>query len=384
MKAAISSRKIAALIALSVGALALWWYFRPFPWLGAVMALLSGVFTYFILNTRRVERYRRFFFIGVFLVVLVSFLVIIEIWNPGFILGWAPSHLSWMEYYIAGEPPGALSFPCNRVVSQIFLGRAYYLTGMGAWQTPFPATMGAFLLAMMPFLITGIVFGRGFCGWVCPFGGLPEAMSSGKKERWKLGFLTREVATGKGSRYTVLKEWVRDTKYGVLLAVILLSVFLSFPAVCALCPALWLSFMPVFWIVMALTVIFAIVLPFMNKHRWWCHICPNGAICTLLDKISFFRVRIDQQKCIKCMQCVQQCPMYAMTPSHVEGKGNPNTDCIRCGRCMETCPTEAIDIYWLKTRQKARSLFISLAIIAVLAWYIWFIAIMGDRIFGQL
>lgn len=47
---------------------------------------------------------------------------------------------------------------------------------------------------------------------------------------------------------------------------------------------------------------------------------------------------------------------------------------------METCPTEAIDIYWFGTKRKARSIFISLAIIAVLAWYIWFIVIIVDKL----
>jgi polyferredoxin len=380
MKPAANSKKLALLPAIIVGGFTFWWYFNPYPWLGAVMAVLSGVFVYFILNTRRLERYRRFFFIGIFVVVGASFLVIIRVWDPGFILDWASHHISWMEYYIVGEAPGAQSFPCNRVVSQVFLGDSTYLAGLGTWQVAFPSTMGTFLWVMLPFLATGIIFGRSFCGWICPFGGLPDAMTSGNKASYKMDFLTKDSLSAKGKPYAVLKEWVKDTKFGVLLAVILLSVFLAFPAVCALCPALWLAYLPVFWMVLGLIVIFAVALPILNKHRWWCHICPIGAICSLLDKVSFFRIRIDQQKCIQCMKCVQTCPMYAMAPNNVEGKGKPNMDCIRCGRCMEKCPTEAIDIYWFGTWRKARSIFISLAVIAVLAWYVWFIVIMVDKL----
>ncbi len=367
-------------MALLVGGFAFWWYFSPFPWLGALMALVGGLFTYLILTTRRIERFRRLFFIGLFVVVFTSFFIIIEVWNPDIILSWAPEHLSWMEYYIEGEAPGALSFPCNRSVPQVFFGQATYLTNLFSWQTPFPTTLGAFLMAMSPFLITGIVFGRGFCGWVCPFGGLPEVMATGEKERWQLNFLNKNIKTADGFQYTTPKEWVKDTKYGILLAIILLSVFLSFPVVCALCPALWLSFIPVFWVVTGLVVVFVIVLPFINKRRWWCYnICPIGAICSLLDKISLFRIKIDKQKCIRCMSCVKKCRMYAMAPDYVDGKGTPNTNCIRCGRCMDVCPTEAIDINLVTTPLKAKRLFISLAVIAVMAWYIWFVTILWDK-----
>ncbi len=383
MKPAVSSSKQAILMALLVGGFALWWYFIPFPWLGSIMAVLSGVFTYFILTTKRMERLRRFFFIGVFTVVFISFSVIIEIWDPSYILSWAPEHLSWMEYYIpAGESFGSLSFPCNRMIPQVFFGQATYLPGLWAWQATFPTSLSALLLAMVPLLVTGVVFGRGFCGWVCPFGGLTEAMAIGKKERWQLNFLKKKANTSSGFRYTGLKEWVKDAKFGVLLAMILLAIFLAFPIVCILCPALWLSVMPVFWTVIGFIVVFAIVLPIMTKRRWWCHICPIGACTSILDKVSFFRIRIDKEKCTKCLNCVKKCRMYALIPDDVEGKGAPNTDCIRCGRCIEACPTEAIDMYWFRTSRKARYLFISLAIIAVLAWYIWFIVIIGDRLIG--
>ncbi len=80
------------------------------------------------------------------------------------------------------------------------------------------------------------------------------------------------------------------------------------------------------------------------------------------------------------MDCVQECRMFALTPNLVASSGVPDADCIRCGRCVETCPEEAIDMHWFGTFRKARGIFIPLILIAILAWYIWFIVILAEKI----
>jgi polyferredoxin len=347
MKPAVSSNKWAIPAAALVGGFALWWYLHPFPWLGAIMAVLFGAFTFAILTTRRMEQLRRVLYIGIFAMVLVSLTVIITSLGLDSFLAWASLHEK--AYYISGQTLGTLSYPCTREIPQVLLGRATYLTGVGLWQTNFPDNLKGFLLLMVPYFATAIVFGRGTCGWVCPFGGLNEVMVTGKKERWQLNFLKKADTTVGGSRYAGLKTWVKDIKYGMLVAVILLSIFF-FPIVCAYCPVFWLSAMPVFWTIMVLLLIFAIILPFMTKRRWWCHICPLGATFALMDKISFFRVRIEKKKCSQCMDCVQECRMFALTPN------------------------------LFGTFRKARGIFISLILIAILAWYIWFIVILAEKI----
>jgi polyferredoxin len=378
VKPAVRSNKNALLAALLVGGFGLWWYFKPFPWLGAIMGLFGGGFTYLVLTTKRMERCRRVYYIGLFGVALVGLTLIISNMGLTDFLSWAASHQK--EYYLPGQSLGVLSYPCTREITQVFFGRAVFLPGLGLWQTTFPSSMKSFLIVMVPFVITGVVFGRGFCGWLCPFGGLNEAMVTGKKERWNLKFAKEGAPTDSEYPYTGLKGWVKDIKYGVLLSIVLLSVSLAFPVVCVFCPTFWLSAMPLFWVIMGLIILFAIILPFMTKHRWWCHVCPLGAVFALFNKISFFQIKIDKKKCIKCLDCVQECRMYALTPDAVQGQGTPSADCIRCGRCIETCPEEAVDMYLLGTSRKVRSIFISLAIAAGIAWYIWFIDILANKI----
>ncbi|MHA2066105.1 MAG: 4Fe-4S binding protein, partial [Candidatus Thorarchaeota archaeon] len=288
MKPAVSSKKTALLPAILVGGFALYWYFVPFVWLGIIMAIIFGGFTFYILNTKRMERLRRPFFIALFASVFITLIIVIFDTGISSFLRWVDLHEP--EYYLPGQSVGALSYPCTRQIPQVLLGRADFMVGHGKWVTTFPSSLEQFLVLLAPFVLTGIMFARGFCGWICPLGGLPEAFVTGKKERWKLTLFKKRTTTKRGFRYEGLKEWVKDTKYGLLLAIILLSIFFSFPLVCIFCPVLWLESFTIFVVIMTTIFVFAIVLPFMTKRRWWCLICPAGAAFSLLQKISLFRV----------------------------------------------------------------------------------------------
>jgi len=377
MKPAVKSKKRALIAALIVGGFGLWWYFDPFPWLGAVVGILAGLFVYYLLTSSRMETGRRLFFIGLNLMVIASIVVVIAQMGMGTFLRWADIHEK--EYYLQGQTSsGTQSFPCTRDVPQVWLGKAAYLDYASSWNIKFPTTLGAFLITLIPYIAIGLLFGRGVCGWLCPFGGLTEIFVTGKKVRWKLDGLKRKVSTKSGFSYAGLKEWVKDTKYGLLITVVLLSIFLSFPLVCVFCPVFWLEPLFILWIMLAFIIVFAIILPFMTKRRWWCLICPIGACFGLVNRISFFRIKVDKNKCIKCYDCVDECRMYTITPETIEKDKNPGDDCTRCGRCMEACPEDAIDIYFMDTGKKVRTAFIALTIIAALSLYIWFVLIMVD------
>ena len=64
--------------------------------------------------------------------------------------------------------------------------------------------------------------------------------------------------------------------------------------------------------------------------------CPAG-VCR-----SLFRYSIDQDLCIGCGSCVEQCHAGAIVETE-EGCYSINPDlCTRCGVCVETCASEAI------------------------------------------
>lgn len=343
------------------------------------MSLLSGFFTYSILSTRRMERWRKPFFIGLFIFVFTTLTANVLFLGFNSFMNWVK--LWNADYFTPGaSTSGVTPFPLPGIVPAIILGRAQFITQESLWHTAFPNSLATFFFFMIPYIITFLVFDRGFCGWLCPFGGLPEAMITGKKARWNLNILMRKPSTPGGfslTGLTGLKGWVEWVRYGFLVFVILWSFLAGFSIINIISPALWLKSMPVFWIGSVVVVVFAVVLPFMTNRRWWCYIlCPVGSTLSLFHKISLFRVKIDKRKCNECMDCVQECRYFAMTPQGVEKGGPMSGNCIKCGRCIEACPEEAIDISWLGKSKNVRGPFITLMIATILAWYLWFVVLL--------
>ena len=82
-------------------------------------------------------------------------------------------------------------------------------------------------------------------------------------------------------------------------------------------------------------------------YRPFCkYLCPLGGIYSLFNRISVFRLRFDESKCVGCKQCSKVCKM------NVDPCKNPDhTECIRCGLCAEVCPTDALRMNFTKAKK---------------------------------
>jgi polyferredoxin len=76
-------------------------------------------------------------------------------------------------------------------------------------------------------------------------------------------------------------------------------------------------------------------------YRPWCHFfCPFGLVGWLVEKVSFFKIKVDYDKCISCRACSKACPSTVMDAILKQDRVIP--DCFSCGTCIETCPVNAI------------------------------------------
>lgn len=204
-------------------------------------------------------------------------------------------------------------------------------------------------------LLIGALLGRFVCGFLCPFGWIQDLLH-------KIPF-PRKCKTFRGDKL------LRKVKYGILLIfVILLPLFLvdilgqGTPWFCKLiCPAGMLEGgiplvllnqglrSAIGWlyawkgVILGCTVLLSIWI-----YRPFCkYLCPLGAIYSLFNPISIFRLRVDREKCTQCGACAKACGMHlnpVQTPNHPE--------CIRCGACQNTCPSGAIHCGIMRSYEK--------------------------------
>ncbi|WP_371381284.1 4Fe-4S dicluster domain-containing protein [Sporomusa aerivorans] len=192
------------------------------------------------------------------------------------------------------------------------------------WQQEIPSWVELPLLILMATL----VWGRVFCGWVCPFGAFLMLID----KMGRLFFKAVPVIRIKGLYF------IQPVRYYWLFFLVI--VFgLGSNWVLFFTPFVLLSHEiirtlqgDVPW---ALAGISVATLMF---SRLWCSVlCPTGVLLSAVARLRLFRYQI-AGKCVHCEQCAQACSVGAA----VAASGIAKDGCLACGDCGRVCPTKSI------------------------------------------
>lgn len=233
--------------------------------------------------------------------------------------------------------PGLNCYSCPGATGACPLGALQ--AQLGGWKHGF-----AFYTAGL-LIFFGAIFGRLICGFLCPFGFIQDLLNRVRTKKIRV-----PKKTDKALRYV---------KYGILAVfVILLPIFLvdayglSTPWFCKLlCPAGtleggiplvlgneglraaigWLFSWKVFTLIVIVTLSLFISRPFCK------YICPLGAIYSLFNRVSIYKMKLDENRCTHCGACSRKCPMNIDVTKDIDGP-----ECIRCNECKHICPHGAI------------------------------------------
>jgi len=187
------------------------------------------------------------------------------------------------------------------------------------------------LIAFGIFLLMVILANKFICSWGCQFGTLQDLIFR----------LNRNRKDSKGLFGQVKIPFIVSNSIRILffLIMILVAFFWAADIIGAIDP--FKIFKPqVIGIVGGLFIGLILVLS-LFVYRPWCYFfCPFGLVGWLAEKVSFFKIKVDYDKCISCEACSKACPSTVMDAILKQDRVIP--DCFSCGTCIETCPVNAI------------------------------------------
>ena len=237
------------------------------------------------------------------------------------------------------------------------------------------AVASALLLSLITLAFT-LIFGRWFCGWICPFGTVHHWFTSMRGIKGKDKIKTDGYSVWQKSKYYVLVIILAGAFFGANMAGWLdpFSFFFRamatavFPLINAGLQGLFdwtyevnpiglsvisepiygvlrqyfLAFsQPHYFWGMLFGVLFGVIIALnFLRARFWCrYICPLGALLGLFGKNPTVRLTIDPEKCNDCQACVMDCQGGSDPQSMDTWKPS---ECLFCWNCHSGCPTDAI------------------------------------------
>ena len=235
--------------------------------------------------------------------------------------------------------------------------------------------------------IASIILGRFFCGWLCPFGLYQDILTRLRKiaKRRHLNFSDKTSIKLGQSRYIIIATFIILSfifaSYTIFGTEIIPGTKLGGPQgteagivsninepFCLICPMRPLCILAEaglgqinysyisqivygpFWISgfyltsINLAVLAATTIIAFAYRRFWCRICPLGALTALFSsftpfkQIALTKLQKDEQKCTKCGVCKRVCPTQATAMYEQKGGDVTESRCMLCARCVEICP----------------------------------------------
>ncbi|HOX10153.1 MAG TPA: 4Fe-4S binding protein, partial [Candidatus Omnitrophota bacterium] len=198
------------------------------------------------------------------------------------------------------------------------------------------ALLPGIILSSIMILLT-LIFGRFFCGWVCPLGAAFDlaGLAAGRRRKED----EKANARNRKYKYAILATVALSAVFGVQAAWALdplgiMSRFLSLSFIPYVSSALRVQFNNTFINTEFMSVLFlAAVVTVLVKKRFWCRsICPLGAIYALTAKAALLHREV--RGCSDCGACAAKCRMGAIRDDFSYSKG----ECILCMDCVYDCP----------------------------------------------
>lgn len=195
-------------------------------------------------------------------------------------------------------------------------------------------------LTFAALLAGALVFGRAWCGWLCPVAGFSELLQTADSRPYR-------SEKAKTIKYVVWVFWL------VAIALVATLVGGGFSSVDPLLGTEYgisihsLPMLAVYYLVIGLIVGTTLLL----GRRGFCHtLCWMAPFMVLGRKLSnllrlrALRLTADADRCRTCGRCDEVCSMSLPVAEMVRDGTLEHADCILCGVCVDACPSRALSL----------------------------------------
>ncbi|GKX29104.1 ferredoxin [Vallitalea longa] len=184
-----------------------------------------------------------------------------------------------------------------------------------------------FRVTMIIIMVTTLIGGAYYCGWVCPFGTLQDIASKiGKMLKIKKYKMPKII-----QRYLKYSRYVLLVAYLVFSFDIIYAIFSYDPRV-NLIKYLGGSFSGI----VPLIILISFLVIGMFFERPFCnYLCIEGAKYGVISSLRVFTIKRDEASCVGCTKCDKACPMNIEVSKMEQVQ---SLQCINCFECVSACP----------------------------------------------
>lgn len=183
----------------------------------------------------------------------------------------------------------------------------------------FQKSMNLWLMLFVGSLIATLIFGRFYCGYMCP---MNTVMSPIDRLAKKLKWQTKK-----------LPKWMLHPSIPYLVLIALVGIMMFSKKNLG-------KELPILLVLMVISILFTLRFEAWVFHN---HFCPFGALLRITGRFAAFSTKVKSETCIGCKKCEKVCPAAAIKVSTENKKAFIQREiCHQCQACSTVCPTKAI------------------------------------------
>lgn len=230
------------------------------------------------------------------------------------------------------------------------LERKFVIFGQVFWPQDFYLAAFAFIISLIAIALFTVVFGRLFCGWVCPQTIFMEMLFR-RIEYWLEGTDAQQKLLNK-SKWTSRKIRIKTTKHIIFyfISFLIANTFLAYIIgseelinIITSSPA---DHIVGFLLIILFSFVFYGVFAFF-REQVCTTVCPYGRLQSVLLDNDTFNVAYDHKRgeeraklkdateksgdCIDCSLCVSVCP------TGIDIRNGTQLECVNCTACIDAC-----------------------------------------------